>query len=43
MSSSNNSISGIKNIYDEIFHFSLENLGKEYDEEYIQEYKHICL
>ena len=43
MSSSNNSISGINNIYDEIFHFSLENLGKEYDEEYIQEYKHICL
>ena len=43
MNTSNNSISGIKNIYDKIFHYSLENLSKQYDDEYIQEYKYICL
>ena len=43
MATSNNSISGIKNIYDKIFHYSLENLSEQYDDEYIQEYKYICL
>ena len=37
MATSNNSISGINNIYDKIFHYSLENLSKQYDDEYIQE------
>ena len=43
MATSNNSISGIKNIYDKIFHYSLENLGKQYNQKYIQKYKYICL
>ena len=43
MATSNNSISGINNIYDEIFNKCLENLTEYYGHEYILEYKDKCL